>query len=342
MNVAPSKQSIVFYLLTALVLVTGILDYDSLPFWKTLGLDFHNIHAFHNCEHRFAPYLIPGADCGDVLNRPMYYPPLLYWAYFWTAGLSFESAYAIWVACLTFFMVGSFFIVRHLERSASWFSLESLVETILYVLLLGTTPFIFALERGNTDCLVVFGISLCLWFFVKRRYFIWGALSAAMALFKLYPAIPCFLVFAGFTVDAAREQKFIPIRNYLFGAGLLSFLVVVSLWQEHLIYLFDVLPDFSKGNTGANSISHSIMGLETLYAGSARYAKIALFVAWLYLSIKKISDDPVIVFTGTLAVSTFFAGTSYDYNLVTCFPLLFVLFVRSKTTVERGIFLVGL
>jgi hypothetical protein len=55
---------------------------------------------------------------------------------------------------------------------------------------------------------------------------------------------------------------------------------------------------------------------------------------------------PQLCFAGALAISTYCARTSYDYNLLTAYPLLLVLFVdvarRNLRSVEAGWALLGL
>src|SRR3954464_8676086 len=63
------------------------------PFW---GIDFQNLFVFHRCASRNDPYLIPGNVCGDMANRPMVYPPLLYWSFAWTRLLRYLPALVCW------------------------------------------------------------------------------------------------------------------------------------------------------------------------------------------------------------------------------------------------------
>ena len=45
---------------------------------------------------------------------------------------------------------------------------------------------------------------------------------------------------------------------------------------------------------------------------------------------------------GSLALSTYFAGISFDYNLVTTYPLLVLLFMRARALDNWGLFAVAL
>ncbi len=63
-------------------------------------------------------------------------------------------------------------------------------------------------------------------------------------------------------------------------------------------------------------------------------------------SARRLSEDPIIVFAGSLAISTYFSPVSNDYNLITTYPLLMVLFVRSVAASANrltfGLLVVGL
>jgi hypothetical protein len=52
---------------------------------------------------------------------------------------------------------------------------------------------------------------------------------------------------------------------------------------------------------------------------------LGLLVLWALADSAILFRDPLLAFAGSLAFSTYFAGISYDYNLITVYPLFYVL-----------------
>ncbi len=56
--------------------------------------------------------------------------------------------------------------------------------------------------------------------------------------------------------------------------------------------------------------------------------------------------DPALLFAGALAISTYFSSLSNDYNLITAYPLLIMLFIRATSapwsSLATALLLVGL
>ncbi len=327
-----------------LSLFWALFSYSAIPFYKFLGLDFHNLHAFHNCEFASNPYSIPGNQCGDVSGRPMNYPPLLYWSYFWTRGLSFGSAYVVFCVLLILSMIASFWLIMQssisMKRESKTYTLKAYV---FWGMLLGSMPFVFTFERGNSDGFVVLIFCACMFAFSSKRYFLWGVLSALAVLYKLYPAIPCAILGMAFLLQMMRQKpgSMAPIFKAAAGAALIIAILVLVLLEQHQIYFTRVLPNFSKINTGINLFSHSIFGLDVLHPYASLVARGSLLLCWFLFALRRMRQDPELSFSGTLAISTFFSGTSYDYNLVTVFPLLLTLFVRSRKSVELLYLILG-
>lgn len=328
------------------LLVHCLFGYTAIPFWKFLGLDFHNLHAFHNCEFANSPYLVAGHKCKDILNRPLYYPPLLYWAYFWTRGLELNTAYYIFVAQLFLAMLVAFILIWKTHISDQRFfsyPFELGKAFVFWSLMLGTLPFLFSLERGNSDSLVVLLWCCALYLFVKNQYFFWGVASAAIAFFKLYPAIPCVVLGLGFVLHSLKtpSKDWKPIALALAGGTITCLCIFLSLYSQQTTYFFEVLPSFSKVQTGIGLYSHSVFGLDALFPGASLLARALLLGSWLVFCALRIKSDPLLSFSGCLAISTFFSGTSYDYNLVTVFPLLLVLFIQSHSCLDLVLLIVG-
>src|ERR1700730_5401196 len=75
--------------------------------------------------------------------------------------------------------------------------------------------------------------------------------------------------------------------------------------------------------------SHSVPAFTAPLSDLSRAIGIGLLVIWCLAAIREIERDPALIFAGALAISTYFSAISYDYNLMTTYPLLLVLFCRA-------------
>ncbi|MCB0329923.1 MAG: DUF2029 domain-containing protein, partial [Bdellovibrionales bacterium] len=312
----------IFYLLTFGVLVHCLFAYTAIPFFRFLGMDFQNLHAFHHCTHANAPYLLEGDVCNDVANRAMLYPPLLYWAFYWTRFFDFQTAYYLQVALLSGSLLGSFVLLWLAFGASRYFLPKSprgllVAASLFWLLLMGSMPFLFSLERGNTDSLVVLLWCGALYCFVSKRFFAWGAISAVAILFKLYPVFPSVVVGSGFLAHLlfGRKHEYQSLFYAICGGLIVAGLVIGLTIESHFIYFQQVLPLFADRNVGTNQYAHTVLSLESVYPGLSLWVRVGLVLAWCVLSFRRILTDAPLVFAGGLAMSTFFSGTSYDYNL---------------------------
>ena len=67
-----------------------------------------------------------------------------------------------------------------------------------------------------------------------------------------------------------------------------------------------------------------------------------LLAVWCWSAAESLFERPALALAGALAMSTFFGGTSWDYNLVTTFPFLFMLFLEARRTDRWGALAFGL
>jgi len=116
----------------------------------------HNIHVFQQCSGSSgqSPYLINAKVCGDKLGRPFNYPPFLFAFFRWVRPLSLDATMRIWTTFLIAAFAGIFYVWnRKIVRAPPQGARH---ETVAFcVLLLLQYPFVFALERGNTDTINV-------------------------------------------------------------------------------------------------------------------------------------------------------------------------------------------
>jgi len=115
-NLFPLDRRTKFLLLVAF-LVASMAALPSLPFMLPWGADLQNVHAYVRCAHGKSPYLIGGAECGDLWGRPFYYPPFLFHFFFWIRRLKFEATMHIWTVCLYVGFTAVFYIwIRQIVR----------------------------------------------------------------------------------------------------------------------------------------------------------------------------------------------------------------------------------
>jgi hypothetical protein len=316
-----------------------------MPSMKPMGADFHNLYVFHNCEYAETPYLTPGELCGDVLRRPIVYPPLFYWSYFWTKGWNYEAGYFFLVAQIILAMLAVFFLLSRIDRSRrsdasakTW-----VIESFFWLLLLGSLPFVSAVERGNTDVFVVLAWMLAALCFVNKWYFFWGSLVALAVLFKIYPLV------AGATLAVGYLLSFVLLKDknirpvYKASLGCLSVLcAVMFFWYgAYRVYFLDVLPEVRKLYFEIDMFSHALGELDNFIPYLSLAMKAGLSLSWMVFVALRLRVDPALAFSGCLAISTFFGNISFEYNLITVFPLLFLLLARSRNCFELFVVLLG-
>jgi len=311
------------------------------PYGPIWGLDFHNLHTFHNCKFADDPYLVKvnGRVCGDHLNRPVVYPPLYYWTYLWTRGLSHETAYSIFVASITVAMLVSLVIFLKLvdqfeDKSGSPKSRNLII--LFWVLLLCTIPFFASIERGNTDPYIVLIWMLATLFFLQKKFIAWATILAASILYKIYPAIPTGVI--GLSIIASfikRESNDYKTLLLIIASGILTMLLIITLWwSQTLTYFTEFFPWYAATRVYIQPFSHTVYHLELFHPYFPFFAMAIIFLSWCYLSAKNIFYDPLFVFFGCLGISTYFAAVSYVYNLVTLYPLFCLMLLRSKSWQE--------
>lgn len=287
-----------------------------LPYGSIPALDLHNLYVFHHCELRNMPYgpASTGAECGDVGGRPMYYPPALYWSFVWLRLVSFESAVLIWRSGIVVGVLVSLLFWARLPNRR-WF--PSVVLFLL--LLLPQFPLIFAAERGNNDVLIVILWTLSCLAMDRSRVTLAGFLAGAAVVVKVYPLFALAVVLGVLARTPERVLKFAG------GASLAAVAFVIAFPEATVAYL-GILREFAAQKPPALVYSH---GLPSHLGQVGVVTGVGLLILWIVTGFRS-SDrgDRAGVLAGALAISTFFSYTSYDYNLITTYPLLVVLFTR--------------
>lgn len=330
------------FLLLIAFMVVSIVALAQLPFNAPWGMDLQNVHAFQKCVAGRSPYLVDAAVCGDVASRPFYYPPFLFAFFRWLRPLTLETAMYIWTAFLfasatvTFWLWGGKISDEPLG--------DDRYEIVAFcVLLLFQYPFVFALERGNTDSVNLLFYTLAAFLFVRGREWLAGMSAGVAAGFKLSPIIAIAVMTAALFLGWRRAGRWAWAR--FAGGSLAAFLLTLLVFfKDSKIYLFDVLPKYAKFLTYASEYSHSLPTY--VGAGWQLYAKlmsVALLAPWVWGMGRAVArGELAMAFAGALAVSTYVQGTSFDYNLITTYPLLLLLFIEARRTDRWGLLVFGL
>jgi hypothetical protein len=252
------------FLLLVGFLIASMAALPSLPFMLPWGADLQNVHAFVRCVHAKSVYLTSGAECGDVWGRPFNYPPFLLHFFFWMRPFTLETTMHIWTVFLYLAFAAILYLwSRRIVREPFAKGEGARHEVPVFcTLLLFQYPFVFAIERGNTDTVAILFFTLGAYWFVRRRLGLAGVAAGLAAGFRLYPAFAVMVVTVGLLLAAVRSKdrrvarwgwlRFGGSALGAFGATLLVFP------GDSLIYLRNVLPAFAKTFTFACEFSHSV------------------------------------------------------------------------------------
>ena len=314
-------------LLLLLLLFYTSRDLALIPFLDTLGVDLQNLYLFHHCSGANNPYLLTGAQCGDPFGRDMFYPPLMYFAFAWTRLVGFPFATGIWAA---FLGASSLICLWAWLPSRVWRTLGGMRPWLLLLALLAQYPMAFAIERGNCDILPLIGWTLAFRLWLAERPAWSGFAAGAAVALKLYPAFACAIVAVGVLGVAIRERKgWRTLAWFGLGGVAAPALALLAFLEQSKDYLRDELPRFAAQETGLTIFLHTLRALQPERSWVFPVTSACLFGCWAYASFRHLRRDPALVFAGALAMTTYFARTSYDYNLITAYPVLALLALRA-------------
>lgn len=301
-----------------LILIFSIPSYKLIPFGTPDGLDFHNIYSYSKCTEtinlKFENniYHAHGADCKDAMNRPFVYPPLLYYSTLWVSHFdTFESARLAWRLFIVLGLLWSIYI---------WLgTINNFLRVLPFTLLLFFQfPMIFALERGNNDILVILTWTFSYYFFKKGRDTISGLFAVMSVLMKVYPLFAIIIPILGFVVS----REYLRLKKYLIGVltgGIVIYISFNWLWYS----FFQIIKEFSGHRMVFGVINHSVQ-----YLSSNKLVNTLTFVTILATWVYRYRFDrrqSAVTLSGALAISTFYSATSFDYNLITTYPLILIL-----------------
>ena len=305
--------------------------------WPSLGVDFSGSYlAVRHFLNGGNPYV---EEFGDF--RGTYaYPPAALAFHLWTYLVPFGAAIAIWCAYIaTVATIGAHVALR-IRRALK---LERVPYAFALIAVLGSTPVVFAMERGNCDALVLMLILLMI---PALRRTGWlsdatlGFLAGLAAWVKIYPGL---LVFAFIFLRRSRATAF----------GVLAMILIAVIplpatrWFFHntttaqhdrsapLTEIVEWLrsPTFDQADIRdgdeIQAFGHSLTTYWRATFTSTRLATVPgalaaaviLFSAGLWVSLKVYRCPhrsriayPYLLWVAT--VGTFFMPFSFDYNLI--------------------------
>lgn len=158
-----------------------------IPTQSPLGVDFHGpAQATRHWLQGGNPYNEP---FGDPLNRPHIYPPAAFVLYAWVSLVPRELAFPLW--SLLFLLLATILVIVCL-RQRQWLGLDEWPTSAGLAMVALSTPFLFAMERGNCD-LVVVGLVLTAVSALRRRTLASDGLAGMALAFacwiKIYPVV---------------------------------------------------------------------------------------------------------------------------------------------------------
>jgi hypothetical protein len=212
-------------------------------------------------------------------------------------------------------------------------------------LLLLQYPMIFLLERGGTDVPPLFLWTLAALAFTADELVLCGVLAGIAGAYKLYPMIPASIIGFALVRRDYRNWRVWQTGYARFGVGLCATFGIINWFyrDEARVYFKLRLPKFAAEFSAAATFGHSLVS----YAGAdhdlyPKFVLLLFFALWCFSAARAIALRPLLTFAATLAMSSYFAGTSYDYNLITTYPLLLLLFIEAQRTDRWSTLVFGL
>jgi Glycosyltransferase family 87 len=329
------------------LLVVSLASLRTIPFASPWGLDLQNLHLYQRCAAGRSPYEVPGVLCGDPFGRGMYYPPLLFHSFAWTRSLSLGRAMQVWSIAQLLAFAGVLYAwarrICGVRVGAS-----SAPECVVFgALLLPQFPMAFALERGGSDVWAVVLATVAALLFTRQHHLLAGAALGVASAYKLYPVFTCAVVVLGLMfadwsqpLRARARWRFIEV-----GAASVAAFGLVSLifYSESKVYFTEVLPKFAGTALYPGTIGHSLTALNGAYPRFTGMVIGSLVLLWAWAAGRAFArTDFASGVAGALAISTYTQSMSWDYNLVTTYPLLLVMFLRARVDERWGVLGLGL
>lgn len=229
--------------------------------------------------------------------------------------LPFEKSYSVWSWVSAFLILASIFLF---SRMTKYSKTAFIFLTLFYSL---SSFFWFQIERGQTDSLLLFFISLSLYLYFKKKHLAWAALFFSLAIL-----LKVFLAVLVLFFILRKEFKFLAYTVFF---SLVIILVTgFNIWWY---WLFTVIPKYANYYLGFevdHSLAYFFSGfLDKPFPQIIKIAEIfSALLAFLYLTISYLSKNKSRnLLLLELAIISIIAEISTpwsaNYKLVTLLPL---------------------
>lgn len=287
--------------------------------WDFLGLDFLN--NYQASRHWLAggdPYREP---FGDPLARKFCYPPVVLPLFAWCGWFRPQAAVVLWMGVLAgLAALGTMQACRARRQLGLW----KVPLPLALAAVLGSTPVIFAMERGNYDLLVLAPLALAAWALQRRGLacdLLAGSCVALAAWMKVYPG----LLGLGFIVlRRPRALGFCVLAGIAIGLPGLRDLAAFQANAKDLVVRY--IPPVFFQFTHSLSADWPLLWAGTRLAWLARVPGlvvaggfILLLSAWASYRLYRCPDSSRLLypyFVWLTALATFLPEISNDYNFV--------------------------
>jgi hypothetical protein len=157
--------------------------------------------------------------------------------------------------------------------------------------------------------------------FTWSRYGLAGGAAGVAVAVKVYPVVALAVV----AVGAIRMNLWVFAKIVL--GSVAGGLLASALWPgETIRYLTVVLPSFANQSANLFVFSHPLRALPAPFAIGLGAL---LLGSWAAASWRRLGGERLLIFAGALAISTYFSSVSWDYNLITAYPLLLLVAARA-------------
>jgi hypothetical protein len=295
--------------------------------FPSIGLDFNCVDTYLRCAG-------PGVqiykkDCpGDLFGRFFMYPPLMSYLFAWIPLVSKETAMGIWTMFVLIGVFASVWVVAAVIRKLT-LSTVVVRPILLAVAVTLSYPTMMAYERGNNDVWVLLIYAAATVALVFGKSF-WTAFFVSVAvMLKLYPA-PLLLTCGIIGLLHFRHDRRQTLM-WLAGAAAGIAVIAIPLFSDYRYYLFEhYLARTSYSIAPGSFMDHSLIisyGITGAVIGGLLWILAMLSWCRSALELDEASDRKqrtLLAFTFLAALCTYLhpRTESFDYNLITAFPLL--------------------
>ncbi len=301
-----------------------------------IGLDFVSMDIYLRCAGPGIK-VYQNTCSGDPLKRAFLYPPLMAYLFAWTPLVPQLTAIGIWSVAV---LAGIFLAVWFLASRIRVPSAGAVSPVVLALAAAAAYPSVFAFDRGNNDVWVLLLYAAAVGAFVKDRFFWVGLLVSLSVMVKLYPA-----PLAGACLMAALASLAVDRRRAAVWIGGLAagvLLVAIPLFENYRYLILEHFPKFTERDIiPGSALDHSLKiayGYPGLVLGVLLWA--AAVLVWCRAASGRDRASgrrgrALMCFCYLAALCTYFVPRteSFDYNLITAFPLLVCL---AYTAVRPG------